>query len=269
MIYQGDCLDVLPELEKNTVQTVVTSPPYWGLRDYESTKQLGQEELPEEFIEKLVHIFSLVGEVLKKDGTLWINLGDTYYGAKGGHYDKNSITNDETGTKYREQRKAPPKHKYIKTGDMVGIPWQFAIAMQRQGWYLRNDIIWHKPNPMPEAVNNRLCKSHEHIFLFTKIQSGYYFNADAIKTNDVRKTDVWTLNTSTYRGAHFAVFPNQIPEICIKAGSSEGDVVFDPFMGSGTTAYVSQRLSRKWMGIELNPEYVKLIKQRTQQQELF
>ena len=197
MIYRGNCFDILPKIKKECVQTVVTSPPYWGLRDYESTEQLGQEELPELFVEKLVHIFSLVGEVLKEDGTLWINLGDTYYGPKGGHYDKNSITNDETGTKYREKRKAPPKHRYIKTGDLVGVPWQFAIAMQKKGWYLKNDIIWNKPNPMPEAVNNRLCKSHEHIFLFTKIQRGYYFDADAIKTNNVRKTDVWTLNTST------------------------------------------------------------------------
>ena len=124
MIYQGNCMDVLPKLKKEIVQTVVTSPPYWGLRDYENAKQLGQEELPELFIEKLLYIFSLVGEVLKEDGTLWINLGDTYFGAKGGHYDKNSITNDNTGTKYREKRKAPPKHKYIKTGDMVGVPWK-------------------------------------------------------------------------------------------------------------------------------------------------
>ena len=269
MIYQGNCLDILPTLEKEIVQTVVTSPPYWGLRDYDSTEQLGQEELPEEFIEKLVHIFSLVGEVLKQDGTLWINLGDTYYGAKGGHYDKNSITNDLTGTKYREKRKAPPKHGYIKTGDLCGVPWKFAIEMQKKGWYLKNDIIWHKPNPMPEAVNNRLCKSHEHIFLFTKIQSGYYFDAESIKKNNVRKTDVWSMNTSSFAGAHFAVFPNELPATCIKAGSKEGDIVLDPFMGSGTTAFIAQKLSRRWLGVELNPEYVKFIKEKTQQINLF
>tara|TARA_R100000808_G_scaffold22392_1_gene48704 strand:+ start:6125 stop:6934 length:810 start_codon:yes stop_codon:yes gene_type:complete len=269
MIYEGNVLDILPTLEKETVQSVVTSPPYWGLRDYDNDGQLGQEELPEEFIEKLVNIFSLVGDVLKQDGTLWINLGDTYYGPKGGHYDKNSITNDDTGTKYREKRKAPPKHDYIKTGDLVGVPWKFAIEMQKKGWYLRNDIIWHKPNPMPEAVNNRLCKSHEHIFLFTKIKSGYYFNADAIRKNDVRKTDVWSMNTSSFAGAHFAVFPKELPAICILAGTKEGDVVLDPFMGSGTTAYVAQELSRKWIGVELNPDYIKIIKERTQQQTLF
>ena len=269
MIYEGDVLDILPTLEEETVQSVVTSPPYWGLRDYDNDGQLGQEELPEEFIEKLVHIFSLVGDVLKQDGTLWINLGDTFYGPKGGHWDKNSITNDLTGTKYREKRQAPPKHDYIKTGDLVGVPWKFAIEMQKRGWYLRNDIIWHKPNPMPEAVNSSLCKSHEHIFLFTKLQSGYYFNADAIRKNDVRRTDVWSMNTSSFAGAHFAVFPQELPALCIKAGTKEGDVVLDPFMGSGTTAYIAQELSRKWIGIELNPEYIKIIKQRTQQQTLF
>ena len=269
MIYEGNVLDVLPTLEKGSVQSVITSPPYWGLRDYDNDEQLGQEELPELFIERLVHIFSLVRDVLKQDGTLWINLGDTYYGPKGGHWDKNSITNDLTGTKYREKRKAPPKHEYIKNGDLVGVPWKFAIEMQKKGWYLRNDIIWHKPNPMPEAVNSRLCKSHEHIFLFTKVQSGYYFNADTIRLNDVRRTDVWSMNTSSFAGAHFAVFPEKLPELCIKAGSREGDIILDPFMGSGTTAYIAQELSRRWIGVELNPEYVKLIKQRTQQTNLF
>ena len=269
MIHEGNVLDVLPTLEKNSIQCVVTSPPYWGLRDYDNDEQLGQEKLPETFIEKLANIFSLVGDVLKKDGTLWVNIGDTYYGAKGGHWNKNSITNDSTGTKYREKRKAPPKHEYIKNGDLVGVPWKFAIEMQKRGWYLRNDIIWHKPNPMPEAVNSRLCKAHEHIFLFTKIQSGYYFNADIIRVNDVRRTDVWSMNTSSFAGAHFAVFPNKLPELCIKAGSREGDIILDPFMGSGTTAYIAQELSRKWIGIELNPEYIKIIKQRTQQINLF
>ena len=167
-------------------------------------------------------------------------------------------------------RKAPPRHPYLKTGDLCGVPWQFAIAMQKDGWWLKNDIIWNKPNPMPEAVNNRCCKAHEYIFLFTKSKS-YYFDADAIREgeNKVRKTDVWTINTSQYKGAHFAVFPTKLPELCIKAGSRVGDTVLDPFMGSGTTAEIAVRLGRKWAGIELNEDYIKIIKERTSQTELF
>ena len=142
--------------------------------------------------------------------------------------------------------------------------------MQRDGWYLRQDIIWAKPNPMPEAVNDRCAKSHEHIFLFSKSKR-YYFNADVLrdKYTEARMRDVWTINTASFPGAHFAVFPEAIPERCIKAGSREGDTVLDPFMGSGTTAYVSQRLGRKWIGVELNPEYAKIIEQKTSQTELF
>ena len=154
------------------------------------------------------------------------------------------------------------------------MPWKFAIEMQKRGWYLRQDIIWHKPVPMPESVNDRLQKSHEHIFLFSK-KKNYYFDAMAIARPSidgdrlVRLQDVWNIPTSNYQGAHFAVFPEKLPELCIKAGTKEGDTVLDPFMGSGTTAYVSQRLSRKWIGIELNPEYVKIIKERTAQASLF
>ena len=271
MIHKGNALDVLPTLNTHSVQTIVTSPPYWGLRNYDNDEQLGQEETPELFVKKLVSIFDCGRHVLKEDGTLWVNIADTFFGAKGGHWNGgNSITNSSSGSEYRMSRKAPPKHPYLKTGDLCGVPWQFAIAMQKDGWWLKNDIIWNKPNPMPEAVNNRCCKAHEYIFLFTKSKS-YYFDADAIREgeNKVRKTDVWTINTSQYKGAHFAVFPTKLPELCIKAGSRVGDTVLDPFMGSGTTAEIAVRLGRKWLGIELNEEYIKIIKERTSQTELF
>ena len=269
MLLIGNCLDKLKELEEGSVQTCVTSPPYWGLRDYDDADQLGQEDHPEEFIERLTEIFMEVYRVLKNDGTLWLNIGDTYFGAKGGHWDgSNSITNVSSGTKYRENRKAPPKHPYLKTKDLSGVPWMLALSLQKKGWYLRQDIIWHKPNPMPEAVNDRCAKSHEHIFLLTK-KSKYKFNAEAIAEPTRRRTDVWSLNTSSFSGAHFAVFPQKIPEMCIKAGTDEGDIVLDPFMGSGTTAYVAQRLGRKWVGVELNPEYAQIIKNRVAQGELF
>ena len=269
MLLIGNCLDKLKELEEESVQCCVTSPPYWGLRDYDDADQLGQEDHPEEFVEKLTEIFMEVHRVLKDDGTFWLNIGDTYFGAKGGHSDgANSITNDVTGTKYRESRKAPSKHPYLKTKDLSGVPWMLALSLQKKGWYLRQDIIWHKPNPMPEAVNDRCAKSYEHIFLLTK-KPQYYFNAEVIAEATRRRTDVWSINTASCKEAHFAVFPTKIPEMCINAGTKEGDVVLDPFMGSGTTAYVAQRLGRKWVGVELNPEYVQIIKNKIAQRELF
>ena len=275
MLLNGDCLNSLKSVDSSIVQTVVTSPPYWGLRDYDNENQLGQEDTPEEFVSKLVDIFTEIKRILKEDGTVWVNIGDTYFGAKGGAWEgDNSITTSDTGSEYRLKRKAPPKHIYLKTKDLVGIPWKFAIEMQKHGWYLRQDIIWHKPVPMPEAVNDRLQKSHEHIFLFSK-KSKYYFNGKAIGTKSkegdgwVRKHDVWDIPTTNYQGAHFAVFPTKLPELCIKASTKENDIVLDPFMGSGTTAYVAQRLGRKWIGVEINPDYVEIIKKRTAQSELF
>ncbi len=308
MILNGDVKEMLDKIESNSVQTCITSPPYWNLRDYENDSQLGMEETPEDFADSLVSVFSKLKRVLRKDGTLWLNLGDTYFGAKGGHWEKgNSITNDETGSKYRMHIKAPKKHKYLKTKDLVGIPWMVAFAMQRDGWYLRNDIIWHKPNPMPEAVKDRCVKSHEHMFLFSHPESKgkYYFDYKAIqepavgdrwggnkpintsnskdKNNNFNgltrerdmiseyrnKRDVWTINTSSFGGAHFAVFPRKLVAPCILASTREGDTVLDTFAGSGTTCKLAQELSRKWIGIELNPKYANIIKEQTSQQSLF
>ena len=275
MILEGDCTECAKKLSPNSIQTIVTSPPYWGLRNYDEEGQLGQEDFPEEFVFQLVGLFKELKDKLKKDGTVWVNIGDTYFGAKGGAWlGDNSITTESTGNEYRIKKKAPPKHSYLKVKDLVGIPWMFAIAMQKDGWYLRQDIIWHKPVPMPESVNDRLQKSHEHIFLFSK-NPKYYFDTEAIglpkKEGDgwVRRHDVWEIQTSNYQGAHFAVFPEKLPELCIKASTKENDIVLDPFMGSGTTAYVAQRLGRKWIGFELNPEYIEIIKQRTSQTEMF
>ena len=268
MILSGDCLSEIDKIDSSSIQTVVTSPPYWGLRNYDNDDQLGQESSPEKFVFNLVNLFSKIKRVLKDDGTVWVNIGDTFFGAKGGHCDKNSITNSTTGVEYRQKRAAPPKHAYLKHGDLSGVPWMFAVEMQKHGWYLKQDIIWHKPNPMPEAVNNRCVKSHEYIFLFTK-KKQYYFNADAIRIKDVRRGSVWTFNTASLKEAHFAVFPTDLPSLCIKAGSREGDIVLDPFLGSGTTALVAQELGRKWIGIELNPDYIEIIKRRTAQTQLF
>ena len=307
MLLIGNCLDKLKELEEGSVQTCVTSPPYWGLRDYDDADQLGQEAHPEEFVRKLTEIFMEVHRVLKDDGTLWLNIGDTYFGAKGGHFDgANSITNYGTGDKYRESRKAPPKHPYLKTKDLSGVPWKLALSLQRKGWYIRQDIIWHKPNPMPESVKDRCTKAHEYIFLLSKSPQ-YKYNADAIKTayaegtksggqiggkkgnskegmkakltktqqgffkigEGVNRRSVWKIPVKPYAGAHFATFPEKLPELCIKAGSDKGDIVLDTFFGSGTTGWVAQRLSRKWIGIELNPKFAKIANERFKQQQLF
>ena len=303
MLLTGNCLQLINEIDDKIIQTLVTSPPYWGLRDYEGEEeQIGQEQTPDEYVVKMTAFFRLCKRVLKDDGTLWLNIGDTYFGAKGGHWEGgNSITSDSTGSNYRMSRKAPPKHKRIKTKDLCGIPWMLAFSLQKDGWYLRQDIIWHKPNPMPEAVTDRCVKSHEHIFLLS-LKPRYYFNHEAIQekakyvgdnrasrgdsrrdidlaanmaatsqpTQEFRnKRDVWSINTAQSKEAHFAVFPEKIPELCIKAGTKEGDTVLDPFMGSGTTAFVAQRLGRSWIGFELNDKYTDLINRKTAQGELF
>jgi DNA modification methylase len=274
MLLIGNSLEKIDEIEEKSVQAIVTSPPYWGLRDYNADGQLGEELVPEEFVKNLTELFNKSKRVLKDDGTLWVNIGDTYFGAKGGHWDGgNSITNDATGGNYRMQRKAPPKHHRLKTKDLTGVPWMLAFAMQKDGWYLRQDIIWHKPNPMPEAVKDRFVKSHEYIFLFS-LRPKYYFDYEAVQESAIgeefrNRRSVWTINTAQSGEAHFAVFPDKIPELCIKAGTKEGDVVLDPFMGSGTTASVAKKLGRKWIGIELNEEYAKFIINKTAQEELF
>ena len=302
MLLIGDCFKKIDEIKEKSVQAIVTSPPYWGLRDYKIDGQLGEELVPEDFVLKLTAFFRKCKRVLRDDGTLWLNIGDTYFGAKGGHWEGgNSITNDATGDNYRMHRKAPPKHARLKTKDLTGVPWMLAFSLQKDGWYLRQDIIWHKPNPMPEAVKDRCVKSHEYIFLMS-LKPRYYFDYEAIQekaiyTGDNRasrddsrrgellvnsmaatsqptgefrnKRDVWSINTAQSGEAHFAVFPEKIPELCIKAGTKEGDVVLDPFMGSGTTANVAKRLGREWIGIELNEDYANLINNKTAQEELF
>ena len=302
MLLIGNSLEKIDEIEEKSVQAIVTSPPYWGLRDYKVDGQLGEELVPEDFVLKLTAFFRKCKRVLRDDGTLWLNIGDTYFGAKGGHWEGgNSITNNATGDNYRMHRKAPPKHARLKTKDLTGVPWMLAFSLQKDGWYLRQDIIWHKPNPMPEAVKDRCVKSHEYIFLMS-LKPRYYFDYEAIQekaiyTGDNRasrddsrrgellvnsmaatsqptgefrnKRDVWSINTAQSGEAHFAVFPEKIPELCIKAGTKEGDVVLDPFMGSGTTANVAKRLGREWIGIELNEDYANLINNKTAQEELF
>lgn len=341
----GDNRQMLKTLPDCSVQTVVTSPPYFGLRDYgtktwvggdescehikdpnktkkfgneefnknrpsrEATKlpgyyfesecghcgavqedyQIGLEQTPQAFVEELCKVFDEIWRVLKDDGTVWVNLGDSY--AQSGQGGGGSYADERPGwTKL--PRKAP---EGLKPKDLIGIPWRFAFAMQERGWYLRSDIIWHKPNPMPESVTDRPTKSHEYIFLLTKSPK-YFYDHEAIKEEAVtelaernresydvgfpggarfsagtrvygadgkrNKRDVWSVNVKPYKEAHFATYPPELIEPCILAGSQEGDIVLDPFSGSGTTGEVALQHGRHYIGLELNPEYAKLSEKR-------
>ena len=307
-ILEGDCLDVLPTLPAATVQCCVTSPPYWGLRDYGNDSQLGLEPTPAEYIANMVRVFREVWRVLKDDGTLWLNVGDSY-GSVGGDpytgFNKRYFGSGNSG-KQSETSKSfanSDKQTGLRPKNLVGIPWRLAFALQADGWYLRSDIIWAKPNPMPESVTDRPTKSHEYIFLLTK-QERYFYDADAIREPNVgnfnnfpshatigngtgrsryddtgkgscppghvgvnlagrNRRTVWTVATQPYSDAHFATFPEDLIKPCIMAGSRVGDTVLDPFAGSGTVGEVCTGLGRNSVLIELNPEYIEMIKIRT------
>ena len=263
-IIKGDCLQSLKKLEDQSINTCVTSPPYWGLRNYnDEEKQLGMEDTIEKFVENLVKVFRKVKRVLREDGTVWLNLGDTY----------------------------------LQNKQLVGIPWRVALALQQDGWYLRQDIIWHKPNPMPENIKDRCTKAHEYIFLLSK-RPKYFFDNEVIKEDCVGKDErkwadsyekagsikqgetnanikrtkryskddsfkrnkrsVWTVTTKPFKGAHFATFPMDLIEPCVLAGCPVGGTVLDPFAGSGTTGIVAASNDRDAILLELNEDYIKL-----------
>ena len=252
------------------VQTCVTSPPYFGLRDYGHEGQIGLEQTPEQYIVAMVEVFRCVRDVLADDGTLWLNIGDSYAGSgKGRNADGSHQEGGKQGT-----NKGTIVGSLIKTEapnckpkDLIGIPWMLAFALRADGWYLRQDIIWHKPNPMPESVRDRCTKAHEYIFLLSKSER-YFFDNEAMREDATgsdgkrNRRSVWTVATRPYKGAHFATFPTALIEPCILAGSRLGDIVLDPFMGSGTTAYVAKMHDRKYLGCELNPEYKALQDER-------
>ena len=260
----GDCLEVLRGLPDSMAQACVTSPPYYGLRDYGHAGQIGLEETPDAYVARLVDVFREVLRVLRDDGTCWLNLGDSYAraGGEGGCGPNAQVGNTQSG----EQRRGLVPPSGYKPKDLLGIPWMVAFALRADGWWLRQDIIWHKPNPMPESVKDRCTKSHEYIFLLSKSQK-YLFDSQAMEevANDGGKKNrrsVWTIPTRPYKGAHFAVFPTALIEPCILAGSRPGDIVLDPFMGSGTTAAVALQHGRQYLGCELNPEYGQLQQER-------
>ncbi len=296
LILFGDCKETLKQFPRNSAQMCVTSPPYYGLRDYGGeANQIGQEETPEEFIQSLVEVFREVRDVLKDDGVLWLNIGDSYYNYRPGTGGLPKQTVSRTNQDLPEQcNRRANKLDGLKEKDLIGIPWMLAFALRADGWYLRQDIIWHKPNPMPESVKDRCTKSHEYIFLLSKNKK-YYYDNEAIKepvkqdwgTRDrtkgkyhnpgtglaphsglsksydrKNKRSVWSITNKPYKGAHFACFPPDLIEPCILAGSREGDVILDPFMGSGTTAMVAKQHDRSYIGCELHEDYGSLIQKR-------
>jgi DNA modification methylase len=325
IILSGNNINTLKTLPDNFVDCCITSPPYYGLRDYGAAQweggdsdcdhkipsyehdpkrvgtdngsshvsrynrekchkcgavridqQIGLEETPEKYVEKLVDVFREVKRILRNDGTLWVNIGDSYNGYKG-----NAFSNTN-GSKYAGFRDQPAREsryglecKNLKAKDLIGIPWMLAFALRADGYYLRQDIIWHKPNPMPESVTDRCTKSHEYIFLLSKSVK-YYYDNEIIKENCSKecvedympadfkrnKRDVWIVNTKPNSYAHFATYPEELITPCILAGSREGGIVLDPFMGSGTTAVTAVKLLRKYIGCEINPEYIKIAEER-------
>ena len=299
-IINGDALEELAKIPDGIFNMCVTSPPYWGLRDYGKDGQIGLEKSPEEYIEKLVAIFREVRRTLRDDGTLWLNLGDSYAGSggMGSWVDRKAKRGMVKINDY--YRNNPIKG--LKPKDLCMIPARVALALQADGWWLRQDIIWHKPNPMPESVKDRCTKSHEYIFLLSKNKI-YYFDADAIKENGTisagtkgakgseerysqvgvnsrppeykiydgkrNKRSVWTVPTKPFSEAHFAVFPPDLIVPCILAGCPEGGIVLDPFFGSGTTGEVANRLGRYFCGIELNEKYIEIAQRRTQKLDMF
>jgi len=325
-IYNIDSLEGAKQLPDNYINCIVTSPPYWGLRDYDDPGQLGLEATPEEYVDNLLELFNELKRALRPDGTLWLNLGDSYINHSQPGGGDPTIKNRNIGkSKYK-----PTKVKGLKPKNLIGIPWRVAFALQTDGWYLRQDIIeevefycpcgcgyimeeriwrwsqdreliWNKPNPMPESVTDRCTKSHEYIFLLSKSKN-YYFDSESIKeptiTKDNIKRDrdstklnntpgrsrmgglisnnyvkknkrsVWTVNSQPFKDAHFAVFPEKLIEPCILAGCPKGGIVLDPFSGAGTTLKVAKKFSRKGIGFELNPEYIKISNLRIAQEVL-
>ena len=252
----GDAAKVLARLPERVFQSCVTSPPYWSLRDYNIAGQIGLEKSVEEYIQALVKVFEQVRRVLRDDGTLWLNIGDSY--TSGGR----TWRAPDKKNPARTMDIRPPTPDGLKPKDLIGIPWRLAFALQAAGWYLRTEIIWNKPNCQPESVKDRPTRSHEYLFLLSKSER-YVYESDAVRgPNERNLRSVWDINTQPLREAHFATFPRALVEPCIALSSRAGDLILDPFMGSGTTGVVTLDMGRRFAGIELNPSYTDIAERR-------
>ena len=297
-IYNDTCLEVMKRIPDGIVHCCVTSPPYYGLRDYGDSRQIGLESTPEEYIQKLIDVFREVKRVLRDDGTLWINIADSYSGSgKGaaGYPDNASLYKQGTNTGTLSKQTIVKNHTGCKPKDLIGIPWMLAFALRSYGWYWRDTIIWNKPSCMPESVKDRTTKSHEYILLFSKGRKYYYDyksiqepcvthndnirDRDSTKLNNCpgrtkmggltrnnynmkNKRSVWTIAATPLREAHFATYPEKLIVDCVKAGCPERGIVLDPFMGSGTTGIVARKLERNYIGCEINADYIRIAEKR-------
>lgn len=260
MLIEGDALTVLRRIPSESVRCVVTSPPYWGLRDYGIVDQIGLEDTMPQFINKLVAVFAEIRRVLTQDGTLWLNIGDGYTSGNRGY----RAADKKNPARAMEMRPNTPDG--LKPKDLVGIPWRLAFALQQDGWYLRTDIVWNKPNAMPESVKDRPSRSHEFLFMLTKSEKYFYdwkTVREAADSGGLRnRRSVWNINTKPFGGSHFATFPPELIRPCVQASSEPGDYVLDPFFGAGTVGIVCRQEGRQYLGIELNPEYIALAANR-------
>ncbi len=256
MLYEGDALTVLQRLPSDSIQCSVTSPPYWGLRNYNNPDQIGLEETLPQFINRLRTVFSELRRVLRPDGVFWLNVGDGYTSGN------RSWRAPDKKNPARAMDMRPNTPDGLKAKDLLGIPWRLAFALQDDGWYLRADVVWNKPNAMPESVRDRPTRAHEYVFMFTKDEKYFYDRKAILEANGRNCRSVWNIHTQGFSGAHFATFPPKLVEPCIKSSTRPGDFVLDPFFGSGTVGLVAQSLERRYVGIELNAEYVSLAAQR-------
>jgi len=255
-IIVGDSRSVLSELPAGVFQTCVTSPPYWSLRNYHIAGQIGLEDSLDGYLHSLVEVFDCVRRVLRDDGTLWLNIGDSY--TSGGRTWRAADKKNPV----RAMDIRPPTPPGLKPKDLVGVPWRVAFALQAAGWYLRADIIWDKPNCQPESVKDRPTRSHEYLFLFSKSERYRYDASKYRGPNNRNLRTVWDINTRPLKISHFATFPTTLVEPCIGLSTQPGDLVLDPFVGSGTTGLAALKLRRRFIGIELNPQYVDIAERR-------
>jgi len=256
ILFEGDALTVLQRMPSDSVQCVVTSPPYWGLRDYGIPDQIGLEPSLPQFLGRLRTIFTEVKRILKPTGVFWLNIGDGYTSGNRGW------RAPDKKNRARAMSVRPETPEGLKPKDLIGIPWRLAFALQEDGWYLRADVIWNKPNAMPESVKDRPTRSHEYLFMFTK-EEKYFYDHEAVREFRGRnRRTVWNVHTQAYDGAHFATFPPKLIEPCIAASTKHHDIVLDPFFGSGTVGVVAKELNRRYVGIELHPEYIALAVER-------
>ena len=256
VIVEGDATEALQALPEDSIQCIVTSPPYWGLRDYDIDGQIGLEARLSDYLAKLVTVFRHARRVLRSDGVLWLNIGDGYTSGNRGYRapDKKNPA--------RAMSIRPDTPEGLKPKDLLGIPWRLALALHDDGWFLRSDIIWHKPNAMPESVKDRPTRSHEYLFMLTKSER-YFYDADAVReVNGRNRRSVWNINTAPSGHRHFAAFPPALVEPCVLSSSRKGDFVLDPFFGSGTVGEVCLLLERNCVGLELNPAYVQMATRR-------